>query len=204
MSGETKFFIGIIVTTIVILGGAIFLFSRPPKEVSQDTLIPQDAWATGSATPRATLVEFSDFECPACSAAHPFIKQVVASYSGELKFVFRHFPLAQHPNAQLAANAAEAAGAQGKFWEMSDLLFQNQTTLSKETINGLGIELKLDMDRFTKEMTEETYKYKIQRDIDQGSTLGVNSTPTFFLNGKKLSLFSFADLETEVKKALGK
>lgn len=203
MSGETKLFIGMIVATVVILLGAILFFSRPPKEVSVETLVPVDAHATGSANPKATLVEFSDFECPACAAAYPMVKQVVASYSADLKFVFRHFPLDQHTNSKLAAQAAEAAGAQGKFWEMHDLLYENQTTLSQETINGFGIELKLDMDRFTKELTDGIYADKIQKDVSQGSVLGVNSTPTFFLNGKKLSLFSFADLETEVRKELG-
>lgn len=203
MSGETKLFIGMIVATVVILFGAILFFSRPPKEVSVETLVPVDAHATGSANPKATLVEFSDFECPACASAFPIVKQVVASYSADLKFVFRHFPLDQHTNSKLAAQAAEAAGAQGKFWEMHDLLYENQTTLSQETINGFGIELKLDMDRFTKELTDGVYSEKIQKDIAQGSVLGVNSTPTFFLNGKKLSLFSFADLETEVRKELG-
>ena len=204
LSSDSKFFIGVIGVTIVILVGAVFFFSRPAKDVAPETLIPVEAWATGSATPKATLVEFSDFECPACGAAQPTVAKIVDTYKDELKFIYRHYPLDQHKNARIAAEAAEAAGAQGKFWEMHDVLFKNQTNLSKETINGLGIELKLDMDKFTQDVTAEKYKDKIEKDIADGTALGVNSTPTFFLNSKKLNLFSFTDLETEVKKALGK
>lgn len=202
LSGETKFFVSIVILTVVILIGAVFFFSKPAKEIPVETLVSVDAWATGSATPKATLVEFSDFECPACGAAFPVVQQVVEKYKDQLKFVYRHFPLDQHPNAKRAAEAAEAAGAQGKFWEMHDLLFKNQTSLSADAINGLGIELKLDMEKFTKELTDGVYKNKVQKDQTDGVALGINSTPTFFLNGKKMSLFSFDDLDAEVKKVL--
>lgn len=208
LTGETKFFVGVIIATVVILGIAIGIFSKSNNQqvegISTDKLVLSDSWATGSATPKATLVEFSDFECPACAAAQPTVKSVVDKYKDELKYVYRHFPLEQHKNAKLAAEAAEAAGAQGKFWEMHDLLFKNQNNLSKETINGLGIDLKLDMESFIKEVSENKYAAKIQKDTDDGVAFGLDSTPTFYLNGKKLKLFSFADLETEVKKALGK
>lgn len=202
MTGETKFFIGIIAFTVVILVGALVMFSRPPKEVPLETLVPQDAWATGSATPIATLVEFSDFECPACASAHPVVKQVVEKYANDLRFVYRHFPLQQHPSSQIAAEASEAAGTQGKFWEMHDLLFENNTNLSQDVINGLGLELSLDMEKFTQEISNGTYKDRVTKDATDGQALGVDATPTFFLNGKKLSLFSFADLDTEVGKAI--
>ncbi len=202
MTGESKFFIGIIIFTVTILVGALMVFSRPPKEVPLETLVPQDVWATGSANPKATLVEFSDFECPACATAHPVVKQLMEKYRSDLRFVYRHFPLQQHPNAQIAAEAAEAAGAQGKFWEMHDLLFANNTTLSQDVINGLGLELSLDMEKFTKELSSGKYKDKVRKDVNDGQILGVDATPTFFLNGKKLKLFSFADLDTEVVKAL--
>lgn len=202
MTGETKFFVGVIVATVAILVGAIFFFSNPPKEVPLETLVSQDAWATGSATPKVTLVEFADFECPACGAAFPFVKQVIEGNQDSLRYVFRHFPLDQHKNARLAAQAAEAAGAQGQFWQIHDLLFKNQASLSQETINGLGIELSLDMEKFTQELTKGTYMAKVDKDIADGKTLGVDSTPTFFLNGKKLALFNFTELKTEIEKAL--
>ena len=202
MSGETKFFLGVILVTIAILTGAVFFFAKAPVEVPMETLVPKDAWATGSATPKLTLVEFSDFECPACGSAHPIVKKVVEKYKDKLRFVLRHFPLDQHTNAKFAANVAEAAGAQGKFWEMGDKLFQNQTDLSETTYERLAKELNLNMDEFTKAMKENTYNEKIQRDINDGIAVGINSTPTFFLNGKKLNLFQFTDLDTEIQKAL--
>ncbi|MBI4058510.1 DsbA family protein [Candidatus Gottesmanbacteria bacterium] len=203
LSGEAKFFIGVIGVTFIILIGAIFFFSQPPKEVSHKTLVPSNAWTKGPQNPRVTLVEFSDFECPACGTAFPVVKSVVEKYQNDVKFVYRHFPLDQHTNARLAAEAGEAAGAQGKFWEMHDTLFKNQTNLSRESINGMGLELKLDMEKFTKELDQGTYKDKVQADIDDGAQLGVDATPTFFLNGKKLKLFSFGDLDGEIQKALG-
>ncbi len=204
LTGETKFFIGVIIATVAILGFAIVFFGRAPKEqiVTTDKLVKEDSWATGSATPKVILVEFSDFECPACGAAQPAVAQVIAKYKDDLKFVYRHFPLEQHTHAQKAAETAEAAGAQGKFWEMHDLLFKNQTNLADDVINGLGIELKLDMDKFTKELSGGTYGAKVKKDQADGIALGINSTPSFFLNGKKLNLFSFNDLDSEVQKAI--
>lgn len=202
LSGEAKFFVGVIVGTIAILIAAIFFFSKPQKEISQESLISADSWATGSAQPKVTLVEFADFECPACGSAYPFVKETIENHKDTLQYVFRHFPLEQHKNARLAAAAAEAAGAQGKFWEMHDLLFKNQTDLSQEKINGLALELKLDMERFTKEISDNTYTDKIEADIAEAIKIGVNSTPSFFLNGKKLSLFNFNQLSVEVEKAI--
>lgn len=202
LSGETKFFIGVIVTTLIIVVGAVVFFSKPAKEVSPEVLVASDSWATGSATPKVTLVEFSDFECPACGAAHPIVKEVVAKYADQLKFVYRHFPLAQHASAQKAAEAAEAAGAQGKFWEMHNSLFASQANLSNDEYQRLATELKLDTEKFRQELEAGTYAAKVQKDMSDGVALGVNSTPTFFLNGKKLNLFSFADLETEITKVL--
>jgi protein-disulfide isomerase len=203
-SGETKFFIGVIVATVVLLVGAVVVLSKPQPEkvISNETLMPEGTWATGSATPKATLVEFADFQCPACGTAYPIVKQVVETYKSDLKYAFRHFPLEQHENARRAAEAAEAAGAQGKFWEMHDLLFKNQENLSQEAINGFALELKLDMDKFTKETAGGIYKAKVDKDLAQGQALGINSTPSFFLNGKKLNLFSFNELKNEVEKAI--
>lgn len=202
LSGETNFFLGVIIATLIILTGAIIFLAKPPKEISTELLVPQDAWATGSATPKATLVEFSDFECPACGSAYPTVKQVTEKYKDQLKFVYRHFPLDQHTQAREAANAAEAAGTQGKFWEMHDKLFENQTSLSKETYKKLAKDLNLDFEKFDKALTEDAYKDKVQRDVNDGIAISISATPTFFLNGKKLNLFAFSDLEGAVKKAL--
>ena len=130
------------------------------------------------------------------------MKQVTEKYKDQLKFVYRHFPLDQHTHASEAANVAEAAGVQGKFWEMHDKLFENQTNLSQDVYIKLAKDLNLDSEKFTKALTENSYKDKIQRDANDGVVIGVSATPTFFLNGKKLNLFAFSDLENEIKKAL--
>ncbi len=202
LTGETKFFIAVAVITIAILIGAVFFLSKPPVEISAEKLTPPSVLGTGPDQPKAVLVEFADFECPACGSAYPIVKEIVASHKDSLRYVFRHFPLDQHKSARLAAESAEAAGAQGKFWEMHSLLFENQSDLSREHIASLAAQLELNMDKFNKELTEGTYNEKIQKDINDGSSVGVNSTPTFFLNGKKLSLFNFEQLKTEVDKAI--
>ena len=204
ISGETKFFIGIILTTIIILTGAVIIFSRPEKPVSADILVKADSQSTGSAQAKATLVEFSDFECPACIAASVYIKDVTSKYAQDLKFVYRNFPLEQHPLAMGAATAAEAAGLQGKFWEMHDLLFQKQGDLNDEVIKQLAKDLQLDMIKFDADKNSQNIKQKIQNDTNDALSLKINSTPTFFLNGQRLNLVNLTDLETEIKKVIDK
>jgi protein-disulfide isomerase len=139
------------------------------------------------------LVEYSDFQCPACAAASPKVSQLMVDYKDQIKFVYRHFPLKQiHPNAEPAAKAAEAAGVQGKFMEMADALFKNQDRW-KNSPNPTGLftdyakELGLDTDKFQKDMRSADIETKIERDYQSGVQTGVNSTPTFFLNGKKIA-----------------
>jgi protein-disulfide isomerase len=204
MTGETKFFIGIIVATLAVLGGAVWFFSQPAKPIASDILVPQDAWATGSATPKATLVEFSDYECPSCIAAFPFVSKVVSENLQDLKFVYRHFPLEQHPQARFASLASEAAGKQGKFWEMHDLLFKASGNLSQASIASMAGELKLNMKKFTEDLAASDSAKRVDQGIIDGNKAKISATPTFFLNGSKLNLFNYADLEKEVKKALGK
>ncbi len=203
-TGDTKFFIAIAVVTILIVIGAMTLFSQPPKPVATEILVPQDAWATGSAQPKATLVEFSDYECPSCIAAFPFVKKVVDANISDLKFVYRHFPLDQHPQARYASFASEAAGKQGKFWEMHDLLFKSSGDLSPESIASMAAQLQLDIKKFDEDLQSSDSAKIVDRDITDGTRAGINATPTFFLNGQKLNLFNWADLEKEVNKILGK
>lgn len=202
LTTETKIFIGIIGSTALILAGALMWFSRPISEVPLEKLVSKDAWTTGSTNPKAVLVEFSDFECPACGAAQPEVKKVIDKYRDKLKFVYRHFPLEQHQNARSAAEAAEAAGNQNKFWEMHDRLFINQTKLSSSTYETLAKELDLNLETFKQDLASGKSKDKVQRDLADGVSVGVNATPTFFLNGRKLNLFSFANLEAEINKVL--
>jgi len=138
----------------------------------------------GSPTAAVTLVEYGDFECPYCGAAYPIVKQIQQNLGEQLCFVFRHFPLTQiHPHAERAAEAAEAAGAQGRFWEMHDLLFENQQSLDDRSLLRFAKVLKLDIERFAYELVEGTYLERVREDFMSGVRSGVNGTPTFFING---------------------
>lgn len=204
MNQETKFFIGIILVTVLILTGAVIFFSQPEKPVSNDLLIKTDSWASGSATAKVTLVEFSDFECAACINVYPLIKNILQKYQNDLKFVYRHFPLEQHSESKQAAIAAEAAGVQGKFWEMHDALFDLKGQLGSDNIQKLVKDLKLDENKFNADFKSPDLNEKIQTDINDAISLRINSTPTFYLNGMKLKLSSFTDLDNEIQKILGK
>ncbi|MCL5125326.1 MAG: DsbA family protein [Deltaproteobacteria bacterium] len=203
VSSETKVFLGIAVVTVLVIVGGALMFSQPAKTYGLETLAPSTAWATGSATPRSTLVEFSDFECPSCKAAEPVVDDLIAKYSSQgLRFVYRHYPLPQHLFAMKAAEAAEAAGKQGKFWEMRSLLFQNQDALSDDLFPKLAGDMGLNLDQFKKDMNSEEVNKKVLADQADGNAVGVNATPTFFLNGKKVDLTSLGDLETLVANSL--
>jgi protein-disulfide isomerase len=138
----------------------------------------------GPANAPVTLVEYGDFECPHCGRAHPIV-QGIRRYMGEqLRFVYRHFPLAEaHPHAESAAEAAEGAGAQGRFWEMHDLLFRNQHALEPEDLLAYAVRIGVDAQRLARELAARTYARKVRDDFRGGIRSGVNGTPTFFING---------------------
>jgi protein-disulfide isomerase len=139
----------------------------------------------GPAHAPVTLVEYGDLECPNCKAAAPAVRLLLAHFSGKLRFVFRHFPLEEvHPHALQAALAAEAAGGQGKFWPMHDLIFDNQAHLKPNNLRAYAGQIELDMVRFDADMADELYLQRIREQIDGGSRSGVRATPTFFLNGR--------------------
>lgn len=132
------------------------------------------------------LVEYGDYECPYCGRAYPIIKRIQQELGEDLKFVFRNFPLAKiHPHAKLAAIAAEAAGLQGKFWEMHDMIFENQKTLDAEKIISFAHIIGLDLERFKNDIQQKVLVDKVERDFESGIRSGVNKTPSFFINGKK-------------------
>lgn len=140
--------------------------------------------ALGSAHSPLTVVEYGDFECPNCKNAAPAVKILLENFAGRIRFVYRHFPLEEpHPHALAAAEAAECAGAQGKFWEMHDLLFANQTHLRHKHLDGYAASLGLDMARYTAEMDDHVYLQRIREHIDGGKQSHVRSTPGFFVNG---------------------
>ena len=137
----------------------------------------------GPATASVTLVEYGDFECPYCGAAYIIIKKIQELMDDELRFVFRHFPLTQtHPHAEAAAEASEAAGVQGKFWEMHDLLYGNQGTLDSWHLAQFAHELGLNTRRFVRELEEGSHRARVREDFLSGVKSGVNGTPAFFIN----------------------
>jgi protein-disulfide isomerase len=138
----------------------------------------------GPAAARATLVEYGDFQCPFCGQAYGVVEAVLEALGDQVQFAFRHFPLTEmHPPAQLAAEAAEAAGAQGRFWEMHHLLFEHQNQLDEHSLLGYARLLGLDLDAFAAALTTGSYIPRVERDFVSGVRSGVNGTPTFFING---------------------
>lgn len=138
----------------------------------------------GPETAPVTLVEYGDYECPHCGQAYYIVKELEHLLASQLRFVFRHFPLTSvHPHAELAAEAAEAAGAQGQFWPMHDCLFEHQRALDDQHLTEYAAELGLDMARFVREVAAHHYAARIREDFLSGVRSGVNGTPTFFING---------------------
>jgi protein-disulfide isomerase len=132
-----------------------------------------------------TVVEFGDFECPNCKQAAPAVKLLLERFDERVRFAFRHFPLTEvHPHALMAAQAAEAASAQGKFWPMHDLLFENQTHLNAQHLHSYAERLDMDMTRYTAEMDDEIYLQRVREHMESGRQSGVRATPTFFVNGR--------------------
>jgi protein-disulfide isomerase len=140
----------------------------------------------GPDRPAVTLVEFGDFECSFCGEAHPIVKETLQRMPDAILFVFRHFPLSRlHPHAQPAALAAEAAGAQGQFWPMHDMLFESQDALEDEDLVGHAKKLDLDVNRFVADVHAKTGLPKIRADFRSGVRSGANGTPTFFVDGHR-------------------
>lgn len=180
-----------------------------PTAVGGDVELVRDDSQRISDAPEDSVafVEFLDFECEACRAAHPAVTELRATYGSEVSFVVRNFPL--HNNSEAAARAAEAAAAQGMFIEMMDLLFETQpewgekTRSQEDVFFGFAEQLGLDMDRFREVYDDPATVEKIRRDQVDGQALGVSGTPTFFLDGVKLEPTSFEDLVTAIEQAIG-
>ena len=160
--------------------------------------------ATGDGHAKLTLLEYGDYECPACIRAQPRVQHLVDSHRGRMRFVFRHFPMVEvHPNAELAAEAAEAAAAQGQFWPMHHLLFAQAHHLTPAALAGYAQSLGLDMVRFNAEMADRIYTQRIQEHRRAGEHSGLRATPAFFLNGKAVDVsFGFEKLDEAVQAAL--
>jgi protein-disulfide isomerase len=131
-----------------------------------------------------TLVEYADFECPSCGQAYPIIKAVQKAFGPNLRFVFRHFPLlASHPHAGMAAEATEAADAQGRFWEMHDRLFEHQHALDDAGLQRHARKIGLDLERFERDLRTQAHQIRVREDAAEGARSGVRGTPTLFING---------------------
>ena len=140
----------------------------------------------GKNNARLELVEYGDYQCPHCGRAYPIIKNLQRSFGPDLKFVFRNFPLSEiHPDAFNAAIAAEAAGLQQKFWDMHDIIFENQQQLDVESLFLYAKTIGLDLEHFKNDIHKNTLISKVEQDFESGIRSGVNGTPSFYLNGKK-------------------
>ncbi len=159
---------------------------RTPGGGQARLVVPVDAHdhVQGLPSAAATLLEYGDYECPFCEQAHQVVRTLQARLGPRLRFVFRQFPLTEiHARALPAAEAAEAAGAQGRFWEMHDLLFEHQSALRDADLPRYAHRLGLDLPRFVTEVAEHTHHPRIREDLMSGVRSGVNGTPTFFING---------------------
>ncbi|MFH1663299.1 MAG: thioredoxin domain-containing protein [archaeon] len=185
-----KIIIGILVIAVLgvlVFGGPItgfYLLGHPDA----DTGITDNGRPfKGNPEAKVVVIEYSDFQCPACGAAYSYSKNVINEFGDQIKFEFRHFPLTSiHPFAFKAAVAAEAANDQGKFWEYHDKLFENQDHLLREDLIKYAEELGLDTEKFTETLDGNTKDSLINSQVLQGTKDGVGGTPTFFVNGKKV------------------
>jgi protein-disulfide isomerase len=140
--------------------------------------------ARGPKNAPIVIVEYGDYQCPHCGRAYPILERLQEALGPNLRFVYRHFPIAEaHPDAPNAARAAEAAGRQGRFWEMHGLLFGNQDALDPSSLAGYAEALELDMERWARDLESEAVEAKVEADFRGGVRSGANGTPTFFVNG---------------------
>ena len=194
MSKEAK-----IISGVGILFFALFAFliyktsSGTQVVVDSNLLIGQKSYMTGKKEAKVNVVEFGDYQCPACAYANPIVEKLIEAYKGNpnVNFVYRNFPLPQHSNAMVSTEAAEAAGAQGKFWEMHNMLYSGQNDWSGspnalEVFKGYAQKLGLDVQVFADSVNQKKFQDIINKDRSDGQALGVNSTPTFYVNGSKL------------------
>lgn len=207
--------ITVLFTVVLMIVGIVVLSKTSNKPVSKSELdqrlVRTDSHITGKTDSTITLVEFSDFECPACGNYYPEFKRVEQKYQDRVKIVYRHFPLTSiHPLAQKAAEASEAASAQGKFWEYHDLLFEKQaewSTLSQskaidrfiEYAQQIGI---TDINKFSTELRNGTYTARVNEDSADAKAIDVQGTPTVFLNSQQQDNPSFDNLSSEIDNLL--
>ena len=184
---------GTILILVVAVGGAIWIANRDGggDVTTIENLIRAEDHVKGSASAMVVVTEYSDFQCPACKTYYPVIQTLAEEYGDKVAFVYRHFPLPQHQHAKRAPYAAEAAGKQGKFWEMHDKIFDNQDAWSRaESAEGIFLgyarELGLDEDAFAQDSASDETAIRVKKDLEEGRQARINATPTFFINGSKI------------------
>ncbi|MEU8390444.1 thioredoxin domain-containing protein [Micromonospora sp. NPDC048843] len=202
MTRNTRLSLALIAVVVLAVGGllAVNRPDQPPAAttdagtIESTVLVREDSHRLSTAADgKVTLVEFLDFECESCAAAYPAVKQILATYQDRITFVVRYFPIPSHPNADLAARAAQAAANQGRFSDMYVHLFENQTSWSHkeqaqtEVFLGYARALGLDMARFQRDLDDPATAARIAKDKADGAAAGVQGTPTFFLNGRQLT-----------------
>ena len=161
----------------------VIITLEPPRQAVKAAESP----AKGPAAAPVEIVEFSDFQCPYCLAAHPTVKRVLDTYGDRIRFVYRHYPLPNHPNARPAAEAAQCANEQGRFWPYHDRLFENSSKLADADLRQAAADLQLDTTRFNGCLETHKYKDAVDADIKAGQDAGVSGTPAFFINGRELT-----------------
>lgn len=203
---------GLVVAALI--AAAVFYKAQQPASTAAapggapQELIRGDSWALGPADAPVTLVEFLDPECESCAAFFPKVKEVLRDYDGKIRFVVRYMPL--HKSSLMAVAATEAAGKQGKYWEMQSLLFLRAGEWGHRPVPepaifvGFARELGLDAAQFEAELASPAWSQKAMRDMADGRTVGVNGTPTFFINGAMLEVLDDANLRTALDGALAK
>lgn len=187
------------VAGIVIIGALLsgrFLSTPETPAVTGDAMsilaIVSDDYVKGNPDAKVTLVEYLDFECEACGAYYPLIKQLSTDFPNDLRIVTRYFPLPGHKNSMTAAVAVEAAAKQGKYWEMHDVLFENQEAWGNkpmptpQVFEAYALQIGIDIEKFKTDVADPATKARVQRDFDASETLGNNSTPSLFVQGKKI------------------
>lgn len=205
-----NFWITFTIIILIIIGGIAALeWGRGGPAGSAVPPAAADDWTRGSGS--VSLIEYSDFQCPACAAHEPLLSQLLTEFDGRLSLTYRHFPLSSiHPNADASARASEAAGLQGKFWEIHDALFDNQlewseaadpTELFIKYASNLG---GLDTTRFQTDLNGDAASARVSNDAAEAVSLNLNSTPTFFLNGRRLVPRNYDDFVSAVNAELSK
>ena len=195
--------------TIILLGGAIWgmyqLAASSRIDVTGDINPVVDSdWQAGNKNANAVLMEYGDFQCPACAAYYPIVRELIDKNGSEFLFVSRNFPLPQHANAKSSAYAAGASGKQGKFWEMHNMLYENQNAWSavanpENLYIGYAQSIGLNIDQFKIDIKSAEVKDKVEADKNSGIKAGVQATPTFLLNGKRIQPKSYEEFVTAIR-----